>query len=369
MIQKLRRWYPAFFFILVLCAGCSEGAVSPTPSTEPSPTPSAEPPPANTPTPTVSQPTPTAVAPTPTVPAGNLDDHVSFEAVLSTEEMVVGDPVELNILAINDQEFPVTFWYGGSLIGFKVTHDQEGDDVVWEVSGATAFLAEFTLPPGDRRLFTEGHSIRPVEWDARQGGEGFPVPPGEYWVRGVVRAEFPFSTSHVIETEPQRLTIDTPPIPEYVEMVDVELEVPDTAGPGEEIITEMVVTNSGEQPAFLNHGGTHLAGPGLYFHPNVVGNRLDVVVFKDGEVVWRAAPAHGLDGHYGQVVLGPGESMTMGELFEGESWSWDQRDAAGNLVEPGTYDIRGVVALSLEDAPHREITAIATGTHQLEIGD
>ena len=94
---------------------------------------------------------------------------------------------------------------------------------------------------------------------------------------------------------------------------------------------------------------------------NVEGNLLDVVVFRDDAPVWSAMSARGLRGA-GSEVLGPGQSVTLGQLFGGfgEPWTWDMHGNCGErrfqrctdeAVTPGTYTVLGVVNVSPPGTP------------------
>ncbi|MEW6426069.1 MAG: BsuPI-related putative proteinase inhibitor [Bacillota bacterium] len=64
------------------------------------------------------------------------------------------------------------------------------------------------------------------------------------------------------------------------------------------------------------------------------GQRFDFAAFREGRELWRWSAAQAFPQVTGRVVLQPGESQSF-------HVTWDQRDNAGRLIEPGLVTIRG----------------------------
>jgi hypothetical protein len=174
-----------------------------------------------------------------------------------------------------------------------------------------------TLTLGDSLVFT-------AEWDQRDS-EGRLVHPGIYWVRGFLNLDSPKQ----VDAKPERLIIRPGP------PLALRLEVPATMhrdGPmlywklGQKLPLKLKLKNRSDQLVQVN----------LSSHP-----AFDFVVTKDKAEIWRWS--------YGKSILETAELKTLnpGEELEFEA-DWDQRDNKGNLILPGSYEVRGI----LNVAPH-----------------
>jgi len=105
----------------------------------------------------------------------------------------------------------------------------------------------------------------------------------------------------------------------------LRLEVPASADAGVPVKLRLVLTNGSDTTAKADI----LAMPWQAYDFVLMG--------QDGSEVWRRVPRETLIADMSQtVLLAAGDSLVMDH-------TWDQRDAAGRLVAPGTYQVRGIL--------------------------
>jgi hypothetical protein len=323
-------------------------------------------------------------------PASHFDGAISVAlkapAAVRQREQLTG----LDVVMTNEGEEPFVFQFSGNLLDFEVL-DPEGV-VIWSFLGGWDLpLGNFTLKPGESQALSRMEWSVQGKWGLRDR-QGFPVPPGEYGIRGVARLEIPgreFGTVDPLRTSVHTLTVEGVPLPAYAQDVELELLVPDEAKAGksipialaaEPIPIDLRVTNNGEKSLSLWWSGVNT-------HPRF--NYLNIYAFRNGEPIWDVISVIDIDNR-GMVTLEPGESRTLSSFtlepeqrgFEpsnyegtGEPWLWNQRadcgkypgNPCGHLVEPGVYTVRAVVTVSEDPSFSADHAAIATDTHQLVI--
>lgn len=118
--------------------------------------------------------------------------------------------------------------------------------------------------------------------------------------------------------------------------VTVELELPDTVRPGDEVPITLRVRNTGTGPVELRMTGDPVA--------------FDLFVTRpDGTEVLRRLHGEVIAEVLQQRFLPPGEAIELPD-------QWQQRDDEGRPVAPGTYYVQGIVPaedLDLTSGRHR----------------
>lgn len=95
---------------------------------------------------------------------------------------------------------------------------------------------------------------------------------------------------------------------------------------------DVVMTNEGKEPF-------------TFFYS---GNLLDFEVLDGaGDVIWKYLAVYLQP--LGTFTLAPGESTAASELHWTSQGQWDLRESEGFPVEPGTYQVRGVLTFLLQD--------------------
>lgn len=295
--------------------------------------------------------TPTSTPPatsTPTAPVTSyLDGAIALELILPTE-VRQGERLEgLDVVMTNVGETTRTFYYSGDLLNFEAA-DRSGR-LVWRHLGVWVDpRLTFELEPGESKLMSELDHASQGRWHLRDR-EGFPVEPGTYEVHGIVTIFLDDSvvdSTRVLETPQRTLTVLPAGLPEYARSLELQLTAPAEAMAGDLIPMDLRLTNTGDRPlVFWWSGGS------IYPPPNY----LDVVIFKDGEAIWRATAAHAIR-YQGSEPLAPTESRTLSSLFEGygDPWTWDLHANCGESrfercespVAPGIYTVRGMANVS-----------------------
>ncbi len=301
-------------------------------------------------------PTPTPTPTSPPIPS-DLDAEIELRLV-APSEVSQGKRFEwLDVIMTNTGRSSRSFSYSGGVLDFQVL-DRTGR-TVWRHLGFVVLpLFGFELGQGESKAISELPLASRGSWDLRDD-EGFPVEPGEYLVKGIVRVD-----GKTLETTPQTLAVLPAPLVDYAQALELELIAPSTAVRGEPVAMDMRITNTGDEPLLLWWAG-HNIGPRLHY--------LDVVIFRDGKPIWRAIDAHDITLR-GRVRLEAGETKTMGRLLEdlfaylgpaptphGEVWMWaGQQDCGERRFEvceeaagPGTYTIWGMVNVSMSELPVR----------------
>ncbi|MDA1174021.1 MAG: hypothetical protein O2826_05825 [Chloroflexi bacterium] len=231
------------------------------------------------------------------------------------------------------------FASGAGILDFEVT-DARGN-VIWQNLKVIPLPLVFrTIHPYDVLSVADMHMAAPGKWDLRDPN-GIPVEPGEYQLTGIVSLGGARMT-----TAAQTLTVLPAPLPDYAHSMQLELLAPPTFATGQPVPLDMRVTNTGNAPVSLLWSGGGQFPPFHY---------LDILIYRDDAVIWRASLAHGLRGS-GDFILAPGEGRTMSSLFEGYGapWFWDQSQGCGDnrdgacedFVGPGTYIIRGAASVT-----------------------
>ncbi|MEX0761965.1 MAG: hypothetical protein WD333_05960 [Dehalococcoidia bacterium] len=97
------------------------------------------------------------------------------------------------------------------------------------------------------------------------------------------------------------------------------------------------------------------------------GNVLDFEVLNgDGDIIWRQLG--GYDEPLGTFNLLPGQSDAVSELNWASQGMWDLRDEEGFPVEPGEYQVRGLVTVWLQEpADGGERDQLVTAAHTLTV--
>lgn len=104
---------------------------------------------------------------------------------------------------------------------------------------------------------------------------------------------------------------------------EVRLEAPEFADERTPIGFSIVIRNTADAPLEL-----HLQGRETIFDLSVIGD--------GGRLVWRRLDGQSLQAILRLDTLGPGESITLADV-------WDQRDLAGQYVDPGFYTLQASV--------------------------
>ncbi|MEX0762463.1 MAG: hypothetical protein WD333_08545 [Dehalococcoidia bacterium] len=318
-----------------------------------------------------------------TLPSSHFNGAISLELRAPSKVPQDGLLNGLDVVMTNESTQPLRFFYSGDVLDFEVL-DADGE-VVWRhLHWAVLPKAMFTLALGESMPVSDLGFGGNAEWDLRDG-EGLPVAPGEYQVRGIVEVELRDLASEGtarLETPAQTLTVQEAPLPDYAKALDVELIAPSEVRAGVPVPVDMRFTNNGDKTLALWWSG-HGQSPRSHHS--------DIAIFRDGEPIWRVIDANEIKASWGIVMLAPGETQTMssirfvvsGDGFkgDGEPWEWDQRADCGEHrfepcetpVAPGTYTIRGVINVSPpetleQEAPFTpERSAIATEPHELVI--
>jgi hypothetical protein len=107
--------------------------------------------------------------------------------------------------------------------------------------------------------------------------------------------------------------------------IELRLDVPERVRSGEPVRLEVGVINTDDKPREIMLTGRRTA--------------FDFVITDaNGRVVWTRAGGTGrTNTSGGPRIFQPGEELSFSHV-------WDQRDGAGNLVPPGTYQVRGWIA-------------------------
>jgi len=322
----MKPWSHAALAVATMLAVSACG-VAPTPTSSPSPTPT-------------SQPAESS--------ATYLDGTISVSlrapfTIAQGERLTTQDVVITNL-----GDTARTLYYSGDVLGFEVVDGSE--QLVWKHPEAyNQPLPRFELRPGESKEVSNLETGGPGSWDLRDRN-GFPVEPGEYRIRGLVTIALDDSvinSTHVFETPWQTLTIAAAETPEYARSVVLELTAPAEATVGDAIPMDLHLVNEGESPVVYWWAGTNQV-PRYY---------LEIYVLKEGEPIWSAIDAHGIEGG-GDEILEPGEAVTLSSLFEGHGapWTWDlYADCSEDKwrfvrceepVEPGAYTVKAVVNFS-----------------------
>ncbi|MDA0987866.1 MAG: BsuPI-related putative proteinase inhibitor [Chloroflexi bacterium] len=299
----------------------------------------------------------------------SLRDVMEVE-LLAPKSTAAREDVRMRVIIKNVSGSILRLWYGADYVVFQV-RDGSDNTIGPEAGAYLLWLGGMQLFPGQVRVVEQ---IRSLERDL----EGFPLEPGEYQIKGIVKFSLqdpPHGSRSYerLETSVHTLTITEAPLPEYAKAIELELTAPSEVRAGESVPMDMRITNTSDKPVIL------------WWSSDKVGprpNDIEIVVFRDGEPVWRATSAHGVQ-YQGTITLGPGESQTMSGMSfratngryksSGDPWEWDQRADCGEPVEPGTYTVRGVVNVSppetMEQEPPftAERTTIATEPRELVI--
>ncbi|MEX0762464.1 MAG: hypothetical protein WD333_08550 [Dehalococcoidia bacterium] len=134
--------------------------------------------------------------------------------------------------------------------------------------------------------------------------------------------------------------------------ITVELRVPGEVSQGDRLTgLDVIITNEGIEPL-------------KFFYS---GNVLDFEVLNaDGDIIWRQL------GPYveplGTFNLLPGQSDVVSELNWASQGMWDLRDREGFPVDPGEYQVRGVVTVLLQDpADGGDTERLVTAAHTLTV--
>lgn len=214
----------------------------------------------------------------------------------------------------NRSDRPITLAFGSRPVHDIVVTKGDGTEV-WRWSHSKVFSQVpkvKTLNPHEQFEFA-------TEWDQRNN-EGQLVPPGTYWVRGMLY----FEPEQKLETKPERLII----IPRS--SLALRLEVPTKVTIwafgeyvplklGQEVPLKLKVKNRSDQPIELTFRGR----PAYDF---IVG------------AVWRWSQEQFVQPIYERRTLQPGEELEFAA-------AWDQRDSQGRPVSSGRYEVRGVLYL------------------------
>jgi hypothetical protein len=219
----------------------------------------------------------------------------------------------------NLSDRPITLAFGNHPVHDIIVTNDDGTEV-WRWSHGKVFSPVpkvKTLNPHEQFEFI-------TEWDQRNN-EGHLVPPGTYWVRGILY----FEPEQELQTKPEKLII-TPRSP-----LALRLEVPTEVTLwafgeyvplklGHNVPLKLKVKNRGDQPMELTFRG----------HP-----AYDFVVStNDGIEVWRWSQEQSVQPIYKRRTLQPGEELEFAAV-------WDQRDNQGRPVSSGRYEVRGVLYL------------------------
>jgi len=100
--------------------------------------------------------------------------------------------------------------------------------------------------------------------------------------------------------------------------------------PGEPVSVSLRVTNTAPAAVTVTFGG----------------QQYDIIVRQRGALVWQWSHDKGFAQVVRQVELAPGETRSYHVV-------WDQRDLQGRLVEPGTYEVTGVLMAVQRSGPPR----------------
>jgi|GEM_PF-1601473 len=219
----------------------------------------------------------------------------------------------------NLSDRPITLVFGNRPVHDIVVTNDDGTEV-WRWSHGKVFSQvpkAKTINPHEQFEFA-------TTWDLRNN-EGQLVPPGTYWVRGILY----FEPEQELQTKPEKLII-TPRSP-----LALRLEVPTEVTLwafgeyvplklGRNVLLKLKVKNRGDQPMALTFRG----------HP-----AYDFVVStNDGVEVWRWSQKQFVQPIYERRILQPGEELEFAAV-------WDQRDSQGRPVSSGRYEVRGVLYL------------------------
>ncbi|MGK2960587.1 MAG: BsuPI-related putative proteinase inhibitor [Gemmatimonadaceae bacterium] len=105
--------------------------------------------------------------------------------------------------------------------------------------------------------------------------------------------------------------------------LQVTLDAPEEVEAGDRVAYAVVIRNSGSEPVDL-----HLQGREPTFDLRVAD--------EAGATVWRRLEGQSVQAILRLDTLGPGEAMTLDDL-------WDQRDASGEPLPPGSYILQAEV--------------------------
>lgn len=101
---------------------------------------------------------------------------------------------------------------------------------------------------------------------------------------------------------------------------------------GKPIRVAMCVTNTSDDVKTLRFGSAQ---------------KLELIVIKSGKEIWRLSNGMMFPMVIQVEELGPGETLAL-------PGTWRQVNNAGNQVEPGEYQIKGILMISAEKKPETE---------------
>ncbi len=179
-----------------------------------------------------------------------------------------------------------------------------------------------------------------VSWDQRDL-DGIPVPPGRYWVQGMLYTDRGTLKSQRVEL---RIRRGSP--------LRLELEIPSQAPLlfprqegywklGQPIPLILKLRNVTERPTEL----TLLGRPAYDFIVTTDYGRREVWRWAQGQAIQEIAELR---------RLAPWEALEF-------AVEWDQRDSAGNLIAPGRYCVRGAVRVEPEVVEELPVRCLSVG--------
>ena len=214
----------------------------------------------------------------------------------------------------NLSDRPITLTFGSHPVHDIVVTTEDGAEV-WRWSHSKVFspiLKVKIINPHEQFEFV-------TEWDQRNS-EGQLVPPGTYWVRGVLY----FEPEQKLETKQEQLII-TPRSP-----LTLKLEVPTEVTLwafgeyvplklSQKVPLKLKVKNRGDQAIELTFRGQ----PAYDF---IIGE------------IWRWSQGQVVQPIYERRILQPSEELEFAAV-------WDQRDSQGRPVSSGRYEVQGILYL------------------------
>lgn len=250
---------------------------------------------------------------------------------LSARAYSQADIIYLTLWGKNISDRPITLIFNGHAVHDFIVTKPDGTEV-WRWSHRKVFLPlprVKILNPHEQFEFA-------TEWE-QVDNEGRPVPPGTYWVRGVLYTE----PTKRFETKPERLILK-PRLP-----LLARLDVPTgellwafgeyVVQLGQRVPLKLKVKNRSDQPVELT-----LSSRPAY--------DLIVTPHDSASTIWSWTYGKFIQRITERRILQAGEELE----FTAE---WDQQDNGGTPIPPGKYVVRGVVYLEplqqLETEPIR----------------